>query len=331
MGLEDIHVGRLLVLIQVIAIPVYFFILIFTGGYSTIFLLDSLIDITPEEKWILVDVVSPLLFALPWIIATIWRANRIADAYEYMGIALGKVRIDTKLFYGINAVYILGFIVLPALSPAITVLFFLFGLPYILGKKYKSNAMATLGFLIGFVLAIFPTILAISFYINYSLILDLLITSWNSNLNLLYGIGICLADAMVFGNFIYFIYEGAAQVDPYKEIPVMKIHLLKIVLFGVFLLIFLNTINDPTQPIYFINLIAIILGLFEAIVRKIKDLEKDDTGAGSYIMILLFMAVNFLRTYYVAAQTIVIVGAALIFIGLFILAYDYAGENPITD
>ena len=84
---------------------------------------------------------------------------------------------------------------------------------------------------------------------------------------------------------------------------------------------------------FVINIIAVVLSGIEALIRWRKKLSKD-TGGGGRIMVLVFIAVNFVVRYVAkpeAAITAVVTLSACVFFVLFILAYRYAEDETLFE
>ena len=119
-------INRLIVLLQIILIPIYFVLFnwLWLDEIKEFFEQDNfIINLLPDWLiWFEIYLAIPIFFSLPWVLFSLIRATKVADTYTLMGRALGKVRIDQKLFYGINASFTLIFIILPFTSPLITII-----------------------------------------------------------------------------------------------------------------------------------------------------------------------------------------------------------------
>ncbi len=320
-------INRLVVLLQILLIPIYF---IFSGTFLYEALYENLEDMfgsrlifNESTKVLLLGVIIPFLYALPWVLGSYIYRNRLADSYELMGRALGRVRIDQRLFYGINALYVLTFFLFPFFSPAFSALFMFFIIKILISTKTDKNPPQFLWIVPGFFLALVPGVFAFAFYIEYFDLIDSLMEIWSTNVDTMYGVGLCLADAVVIGNFYLLIQEGASQVDR-RKIPYRQILVLKFIMFGIFLLMYFYA---PNNPMYYVNMLAAGLAGLEAVIRLFKKLPKGTDSKAGFLLLPIFTAVNFFQNS--SLKGLVIFMAAGIFFGLFIFAFFSAKDQSL--
>ncbi|MHA1911834.1 MAG: hypothetical protein ACTSYA_09080 [Candidatus Kariarchaeaceae archaeon] len=320
-------INRLIVLFQIFLIPVYF---IFSGTFLYEALYDNLADMFGSQlvfnestKVLLLGVIIPFLYAFPWVLGSYIYRNRLADSYELMGRALGRVRIDQRLFYGLNALYVLTFFLFPFFSPAFSALFMFFIIKILVSTKTNRDPPPFLWIVPGFFLALVPGVFAFAFYIEYFDLIDSLLEIWASNVDTMYGVGLCLADAVVIGNFYLLIQEGASQVDR-RKIPYRQVLIIKFILFGLFLSMYFYA---PHDPMYYVNILAACLSGLEALIRLFKKLPKATNSKAGFLLLPIFTAVNFFQNS--SLKGLVIFMAAGIFFGLFIFAFFSAKDQSL--
>jgi hypothetical protein len=335
---EGLMINRLLVIIQIIAIPIYFtfFSIIWHDDIKEFFENKWIQKTFPDWLiWFEINLAIPIFFSLPWVIITLMRATRIADAYSLMGRALGKVRIDQKLFYGLNAAFTLIFLVLPFGGPVITIIgiFILFRMAT---RKAVIGRISKLFWLIpALIFCIIPGLIAVAFYSNYSELFNRIFEIWQDYIDRIFYIGLCLAVAISIGNFFYFLYERRKkhvrmQIDPFR-----LIYMLKIIIFLAFLFIYFELESDQSNPtiINAINILAGILVAIEFVLRRINDIPSDSSGAN--LMVFAFIFINlisrgiksFIKEEIFRAFLILVSG--LIFFILFFLSYKYAVDEEL--
>ena len=114
---DGLMINRLIVLLQIFIFPAYFYIWMWVEPMRSMTLDGFFFWGTnpwsgmPEQ--IILRWVAPLIFALPFSLVSAIKATRMANSYDLMWRALGKVRIDTKIFYMVNAIFCLFFLILP--------------------------------------------------------------------------------------------------------------------------------------------------------------------------------------------------------------------------
>ncbi len=335
-------INRLIVLLQVFIFPVYFYLWAWLGPYP-----DSLAgfffwrasDISPfgtTGDMVILKIVAPLIFALPFTLASLVRATRIANSYELMWRALGKVRIDTKIFYFVNAIFCLFFFILPFGSPIIAVFGAFFAVKLILyAFGVKKNVPALLIVIPGLFLAAIPLMVTIAFYSEFTSVIAPIWTTWVQFAPIFYGVVLCLACAIAIGNFLVLLREGASQVSYTKEITDRIGLVIRLVLFGGFLALFatVDQWNSAGTAMFIINIAAVVLSGIEALIRWRKKLSKE-SGGGGRLMVLIFIAVNFVVRYVAkpeAAITAIVALSACVFFVLFVLAYRYAEDETLFE
>ena len=345
---EGMMINRLIVLLQIIIFPLFFYLWAWLGPYP-----DSLANffwwtgdksagIPPISPFgevgdmVILKIVGPLIFALPFMLASIVKANRVASSYELMWRALGKVRIDTKIFYMVNAIFCLFFFILPFGAPVIAVFGAFFAVKLILyAFGVKKNIPPFLIVIPGLFLAAIPLMISIAFYSDYLNVIQPIWTFWVEYSPKFYGFVLCLACAIAIGDFFMFVREGGSKVSYKSEVNERVGFFIKTLLFTGFVLLyaFLGEGFDSTNTAMFvINIIAVSLGALEAFIRWRKKLSKDEGGGGGRLMVVVFIAVNFVARYLArpeTAITIVVALSACIFFVLFVLAYRYAEDETL--
>jgi hypothetical protein len=334
-------INRLIVLLQVILIPIYFIIYtinwhnriiefmidFFNSSYSIWFIPISFQWMNLPEAFIRVLVIFgiPIFYSLPWVVISIIRATKIANTYELMGRALGKVRIDQKIFYGLNAAFAFIFLVFPIFSPIITVI----GIFIAVRLFMRKILIGKIGFLFWFIpalfFAFFPILIAFAFYLEYTALWSDVYAIWWNYIEIIFGIGLCLAIAIAFGNFVLLNQEGAVQYGSRTSVNYELVLGLKILTFIIFLFIFF--IDPSRNIIYFINIAALFIGLITILIRYLKKVELEGGGGFGFIMIPIFSIVNFIQNQF--SKGFVILAAAFIFVGLFAISYRYSSDEEL--
>jgi len=338
-NMRGMMVNRFIVLLQIFIFPTFFYLWAILGPMknmsldSFIFWSDSNYFSSGSGDFVILKIIAPLIFALPFTLASIIKRDRIANSYELMWRALGKVRIDTKLFYMVNAIFCLFFFILPFGSPIIAVFGAFFAVKLLLyAFGVKKNVPAILIVIPGLLLATIPLMVSIAFYVEYTSVILPIWGFWVDYSGYFYGVVLCLACAMAITNFFLFLREGASQVS-YTKPSESRIELvIKALLFGGFLLIliFVAEWNSSHLSMFIINGIAVGLSLIEFLIRWRKKMSKDSAGGGM-LMVPVFIAVNFVARLWGGMITLVVALSAGIFFILFVLAYRYAEDETLFE
>ena len=362
--LQGLKVGRLIVLILLIGIPLAFVLMVIGSELAWFgpiltwemftYIGDPSWGITfLPEGWakFFVWFGAPVFFSLPWVTFLFIDKDRIGEAFDNMGRALRRVSIGLNIFYGINTIFILIFFILPFGSPAIAIIA-AFGLvPFLVSRKTNVKIPWWLAAIPGLILGAIPIVLSIGYYPNIATIWNGIWQTWTGAgagngttileqygmIHYLYGFGYSVAIGAVVAGFMNFIYEGASQVDRHSHRPKGFLYIVEFaVAAGILALYLALPMNDSRDIVFYvISGISIALGATEFIIRffkKIKRTDKDNVPIGAYIMLPLFIAVDLIRTGKIGvirnqALTVALALACVVYLILFILAYSYAGET----
>lgn len=338
---QGLMVNRLLVLLQIVFFPVYFIIYaiwwfdpifqsfqtFFRNEYGILFLSISFEWMNLGDTFLtsLIYFGIPIFYSFPWVVVSVLRANKIANSYDLMGRALGRVRIDQKLFYGLNASFAFIFFVLPIASPMITIFGIFYGIRLIFMKIKIGKISFLIWFIPALLVAFFPILMAAGFYSEYSELWTDVFGLWSDYIDVVFGIGLCLAIAIAIGNFILLNQEGAKQYGNRSEVNYELVLGLKIFMFVLFLFLYFA---DPAHTvIYYINIIALVLGVSSILIRFFRKVESPGESGFGFVMIPIFSIVNFLSSQF--ARSFVIFAASLIFVGLFVISYRYSEDEDL--
>ena len=340
---EGVMINRLIVLLQFFAVPVYFVFYSTKWKENLASFFDGMFHALPLLKnivpdWFIkfeINLGIPIFFSLPWVVLTLIRATRIADAYYLMGKASLRLRIDAKIFYGLNAAFTLIFFIFPIFSPLITIVAIFWMMRAVMRKLIIGRFLKFTWWLPALILAIPPGLITIAFFSNYSELLQQVWGRWLDLIPYIYGLGLTLAIAITYGNFVHFLFEGAVKYGDMKTVPTGATLVLKALVFGLLALIYygVQTQGEPQTVVNICSYFAAFLGTTEMIMRRVRDLPAAEGGSSGMLMVVLFSVINMIITAMkylvknpVFIQTILIFLAGVIFILLFYAAYSYAPE-----
>jgi hypothetical protein len=335
-----IHYGRLLVLLQFILIPAYFFLLsfVFIGGVIWFLNTDDLRFLSD----ITVYGIGPLLMSVPFFFWTYGRRYQIGDAYESFGREVWRLPATIKAFYGFN--FVIGLIFLfPIITPIISLFGGYFIAIYLFkwrqeGERFSTQRKTILLTLLYLPL---PLLVVIGFYFGYdplgteSGILTFflnLIKIWNDQIDVIYMSALILADSVTIGGILYLIYEGAQQVDSTVRVPGPLITLISVALFIFleFVYLFVSKEIFPTEAfLELFHIIAVVLGVLMLILRYWKGLTTGrETSIIGWLTLVFFQIVNFVSgDLEVISRTTAIFMAFAIFLVLFWVAYRHSSKR----
>lgn len=328
-----IHYGRVVVLLQFIFIPIYFYFLSFIFVDGHIWFLDII------ASDIIVYGFGPLVMAFPFLIWTYGRRYQISDAYETFGHEIWRLPTTIKAFYGFN--FVIGLVFLfPLISPIIALFGGYFLAVYLLGWRSEGEVLSRQrkAWILTLLYMPLPLLVIIGFYFGYNPVSTesgvlgfflQLINLWNVNIDILYTSALIIADAATIGGVLYLVYEGAQQVDYSVTIPEHLITIISIVCFlilEIFLLVFGNSFEVFLN---WIHIAAVILGVLMLFIRYWKGLTSSrDTSIKGWLTLVIFQAVNFASgNLVVFSRSTAILVAFSIFLFLFVFAYYHASKR----
>ena len=330
--MSDLQISRLLVLIQIICVPLYF-LTISLFGFIVIdldYLPRNPVENLPALEFLLTRIIFPLFFSLPWILPAIIDPNRMADTYALMGKAITAIRVDHIFFYGINAAFVLLTFIFPFFSPALSIVGAVLFMTVFVRKKTNNTIPAGLLLLIGIVLAIIPIFAAISFYVNAVEIWSVLSDYWVNLLPIIYLIALCTANAIIFGDGVFLLVNRKQTQQTIKRMYQKKNDLpLKSILLVAFLIILLFSYDTDTKNsiiLYFTNILAIILSIIITWYKWRFKISYGENRSSTFI-VLIFLIANTIRFWIGGTLVVVVVLASILFFGLFFFSYKVAGED----
>lgn len=330
MSEEYIKPGRVLIAIQIVFIPLYFFALTNALPAIAISLIPtSILNIT-------VRIVIPIIFSIPFVVFSFYQRYEISEAYEHMGETVWNLPNSIKVFYGFNFLALILF-GLPFIAPVIAVSGGYFLGLLIMGKKDEVVQIGRP--IIKFFTLIFLPVwlfLTIVFYSQVGEFFIYLINLWGENIDFIYLSSLNIANgALVSGAILSFI--EYFQQDSYSKerqpIITAIVGLLTFISLELFLIYFIYFTEEGltgTQLLVFIavNVIGFILSIVVILLKWSlrKEHTEEGTGLLGWFTIFIFQFVNILSSQSVAlfSRTFAIILTSLIFILLFISSYNKA-------
>ncbi|MFW9779914.1 MAG: hypothetical protein ACFFE8_13745 [Candidatus Heimdallarchaeota archaeon] len=333
----SLHYGRLIVILQFVLIPIYFYILSFIFSNGVIWFFD-----TPALRiWsdVIVYGIGPLVMSFPFLLWTLGRRYQISDAYETFGFEVWRLPTSIRTFYGFN--FLIGIIFFfPIITPVLSLFGGYFIAAYLLGWRDPDSRITTQRktLLLTLLYLPLPLFVILGFYFGFDAstpdtgifnFLTQLFITWNENIDLLYTSALILADAATIGGVIYFIYEGAKQVDYTVNVPDRLITLLSILIFISLESLFLIFRESFDVILDWIHIGAVVIGILMLILRYWKGLTTTrDTSIRGWLTLVIFQIVNFASGNLAAiSQSTAILLAFSIFLFLFGSAYRHASKR----
>ena len=330
MSEEYIKPGRVLIFIQIVFIPIYFFLLANIFESVTIpFLSDTITEF-------IVRILSPLTLSIPIVLFSYYQRYEVSEAYEHMGETIWNLPNSIKAFYGFNFLLVI-LCGLPFIAPIIALSGGYFIGITIFGKKDEvvqiSRPLIKFSTLIFIPYAIFISLI---FYSQFEVFFNAISGIWTAHINLLYLTSLNIANGALISGLLLILFDYVEKNSLTFEKPSFLNTLL-----GLFVFIILESLLlyfafgtaegiSGTQQLLFsiVNIIGFLLSLVLIIFRWLLRSEYTETGTGiiGWITIFAFQLVNILSSEEIAifSKTSAIVITSIIFIILFINSYSKA-------
>ena len=342
----DVLATRLAVVILAVIGPIYFFLLMFFIPPMAPFG-DAFLDLLFHHLAV------PIVFSAPWLGLIYYQRYRLANTVHIMDDTISSVPLRWRVFYGINAAFVLMLFILPMTTPILAIVlglyvagtvFYRIGVGKFGGGK-PGAALAVLGAL---ALCLLPTFVMLEFLPSYIDVWQIILATWETFWwKVVYGFAQCLVNSLSFGAPIYFIYFGASEYDKglygevYTKTPTKWIRIGEFILFVVFLALYLPPIPTPLGTIpfldqsiiftSFINWVSLSIVAIMYIVKFAFKVSNDTTigGASNIIVIGLFLTVELFYKTNLLLVTAIIWLAFLVYGSLSAVSYLRASSREI--
>ncbi|MFX1236278.1 MAG: hypothetical protein ACFFAS_02085 [Promethearchaeota archaeon] len=116
--IKNILVSRLFVFVAIFVVPVIIFIVFNITDFNLWWSSD------PIMNTLIIKILTPLTYAVGWFYFLILFANRFAESIDSMEKTTNIIPLRLKIFYGMNAVFVLFVFAFPLITPLIAVLSF---------------------------------------------------------------------------------------------------------------------------------------------------------------------------------------------------------------
>ncbi|MHA2352179.1 MAG: hypothetical protein ACXABX_03580, partial [Candidatus Thorarchaeota archaeon] len=199
----DVLATRLAVVILAVIGPIYFFLLMIFIPQMQPFG-DPFLDLLFHNLGV------PIVFSAPWLGLIYYQRYRLANTVYIMDDTISSVPLRWRVFYGINAAFVLMLFVLPMTTPILAIIlglyvagtvFYRIGVGKFGGGK-PGAALAVLGAL---ALCLLPTFVMLEFLPSYIDVWQIILATWETFWwKVVYGFAQCLVNSLSFGAPIYF-------------------------------------------------------------------------------------------------------------------------------
>ncbi|MHA2016181.1 MAG: hypothetical protein ACTSUH_10615 [Candidatus Thorarchaeota archaeon] len=302
---------RVVVVTMALAVPVYFFALMFLLPFQITPFGDPFLD------WLFNYLLVPSVFSTTWVALIYLNRYRLANTVHLMRETTTSVPLRWRVFYGLNAAFVMVFFVLPVATAPVAVI----GGLALAGTVFYRTAVGKLGLgrlaaaatvIVAVALCILPAYIMLAFIPRYLEIWNAMLSSWSSFwFGVVYGVAQCLVNALSLGAPIHFLYYGAQQYergvygDILTEIPTTRIRLAEGLLFLVFLILYLPPIPTPLGEMWwfmnmpwlfttYINWISLAVVVIMLIIRRVLGVKDKSTmgGAANIAIVAMFLLVE---------------------------------------
>ena len=331
--IKGVLASRLIILLSIILVPISIFLIFIFVDFGLWFSNDPVLTF-----WI-IKITCPSIFSAAWLFFLILFANRFAETIDSMDRMVGLIPLRLKIFYGINALFILFIFVFPMITPIIAILTFASLAWRLTTFRKKEWDGAGTPFYTKFLMVVFslPALFCtVSIAPEYlELPLFLWVTIWVPLLDYIFTFSYALCTALAIGSlFILIANRGVAEyeqilTDPTKQKKFLYIRVLEFVLFIFF---FLLSLYDFEVVDLFYN-VGFFIVVFVSIVnyfsgkQQMKGFRSHVLG---YILAAIFMGSNLIFFSLEISQILKFVSLVVlsaVFIGLFFYTFIHLDED----
>ena len=334
MSEEYIRPERVLIALQIILVPLYFFIL--SNSLQQL----NVSFIPPTLMAIIIRIIIPIALSLPIVLFSYFQRYEISEAYEHMGETIWNLPASIKAFYGFNFFLVIVF-GLPFFAPIISLSSgYFIGLVLFKKKEDVVQISRPLIRISTWLYLPFGIIIGAIFYFQISDFFGFLGQIWVQNINFLYLSSLNIANGALISALLLAIFDYFEKNSFTFEKPNFLNALLGIIVFISLesLLIYFyvsstdHTFTSQEQLLFsIVNIIGFFLSLILIALRWLMRSENTEKGTGlvGWITIIVFQLVNLLSNgkFAIFSQTTAILLTSIIFILLFISAYVKAVNN----
>ena len=296
--IKGIIVSRLFILLAIIAVPIIIFLLFLFADFHVWWTSDPVLDI------FLTKFLAPLTFSISWFYFLILFATRFATTIDSMEKTVNIIPLRLKIFYGINAMFILFIFAFPLITPLISIISFAslaWQLTTIRKKNWDEKSKVPLiTYILMVLVSILPIFCTINIAVDYIRFpIYLAQAVWLPLLDHIYIFSYCLCTSLAIGSlFILLANKGVSEyeqffLEPKQEQSIFYIKVMEVLLVGFFL--YLQYANLPVIDLFY-NL-GFVIVLLVSIVNYFSgknQSKKFSSHVFGYILAAIFMGSNLL-------------------------------------
>ncbi|WEU40054.1 MAG: hypothetical protein OdinLCB4_006175 [Candidatus Odinarchaeum yellowstonii] len=324
--------NRLLIFLAAVFTPIYFTILLLLSDTQML----SLMVIPNIYLNIFFNfMIAPIILSSPWLILIYNFRNRLANMFSVWAEKIAVVPLRYLLFYGINALAVTGFFILPLISPALSVFTALaVSWQLIAGREklwLKSRSiLVTVSIIVFSALLFLPVLVSYFFYQAYLPLSAWLLETWQSAVGFIYAFSIWIVNSLTIGSTVWFIYNlvVSRKVTDAFTGSNSWIRVLEVSLFIIFAYLWIPQLGNMSYVIDYINVISLLL-MAVLIILKLKF--KVIGGNFSFFGVIVaagFLTVDLLYRFNIIILTGSLVFTSIIFFTSFIYAFTKSSDEP---
>ena len=236
--IKGILVSRLVVLISIILVPIIVFVIFNLIPFQLWFSSD------PDLNFWLIKILCPLVYSVSWLFFLILFANRLDQTINSMDRIAGIIPLRMKMFYGINAIFILFIFVFPIVTPIVSVLSFSSFAWHLTTFRKEEWDDEKVSFFTKFLMILFAVLPIFCTVLILPQFLDLPLFLWNNVwdplLDYIFIFSYCVCTALAIGSlFILIANSGVSEYEQIYSDGRQRISMVNVKIFELALFIFL--------------------------------------------------------------------------------------------
>ncbi|MEM2108889.1 MAG: hypothetical protein QW327_00125 [Candidatus Odinarchaeota archaeon] len=317
--------NRLLIFLAALFIPVYFTLLIVSSDIQALsFTLMPNIYLNMFFNFI----ITPIILSSPWLILIHIFKNRLSNMFSVWSERVSIVPLRYLLFYGINAVAVAGFFILPFISPALSIFTtIVLGWQLVAGREglwvHGRRVLITVSAVIFSLILFLPVLVSFFFYQAYLPLSLWILNTWQGLVGLIYAFSIWVVNSLTIGSVVWFVYNWIARrrlSDAFSGSG-WGIRGFELALFILFAYLWIPQLGNMPYIIDYVNIASLILMGFLIIVKLKLGVAGSNLTLLGVLVAAGFLVVDLLYRFNIIILTGSLGFTSIIFISSFIYAF----------
>lgn len=329
--IKNIIISRLFVLIALFAVPITIFA-VFNLTEFELWWSDD-----PRVNTIVIQLLTPFTYAISWFYFIALFANRFSEAIDSMEKTTNIIPLRLKVFYGMNAVFVLFVFVFPLITPLIAILSFasmMWQATTFRKSSFDDNQkIPIITWIFVVIAALLPIFCTVSIAPEYfKLPIHLFNDIWIPLLEDIFIFSYCLCTALAFGSlFVLIANRGVSEYeqlwsDPKTDQTSLYIGIFEVLLtIGFMILAYAHRETGNYEIIDLFYNTGFVIVIFVSIVNFFTGKSKSKKFSShimGYLLAAIFMGSNLIIDNIALSEFLKVISLSVL-AAVFIIVFLY--------